>query len=83
MGNVSFFKAGSDPDLEKKSGSATMTFRRKTDDYWKKSFNVLKMRYEYCQIFAGLGICSFAYFAQIKRVTVSNSLRSLKTNERL
>ena len=32
---------------------------------------------------AGLGICSFAQIAQIKWVTVSNLLRSLRTNERL
>ena len=30
---------------------------------------------------SGLGIRSFAHFAQIKLATVSNSLRSLKTNE--
>ena len=30
----------------------------------------------------GLGILSFAHFAQIKWATVSNLLRSLKTNER-
>ena len=32
---------------------------------------------------AGLGICWFAQIAQIKWVTVSDSLRSLRTNERL
>ena len=31
---------------------------------------------------AGLGIRSFAHFPQIKTATVSDSLRSLKTNER-
>ena len=31
----------------------------------------------------GLGIRSFAHFSQIKWATLSNSLRSLKTNEQL
>ena len=35
------------------------------------------------QCCAGLGIRSFAQFAQIEWATVSDSLRSLKTNERL
>ena len=57
---------------------------------WRSThkFHVIFLWHSSLWILPGLGICSFthcsfAHFAQIKWGTVSDSLRSLKTNERL
>ena len=49
--------------------------------HFEKCLPKLRSEHTDVHIFAGLGIPSFSYFAQIKWATVSDWLRSLKTNE--
>ena len=49
---------------------------------WQKKDRMFKHFFLQGDNFSGLGIFSFAHFTQIKWVTVSDLLRSLKTNER-
>ena len=49
--------------------------------YLHSLFMFAFLAYRLVYKFSGLGICSFAHFAQIKWATVSDLLRSLKTNE--